>query len=194
MRHQPAQLILQPASQPCRQVHHQQPDRAAAQQCAGESEALLHFRRSQHQQPAQVDTPLHGLHRIEGATEVEPGHDVTVSLRCVDAEESRTLNLRYREKNASTNVLSFRADLPESLRANLTSEPLGDIVICPVVIEAEAREQLKTMEDHWTHMLVHGFYHLIGYDHMTESESATMEALEIECLKKLGISNPYLLV
>ncbi len=91
-------------------------------------------------------------------------------------------------------MLSFRADLPESLRANLTSEPLGDIVICPVVIEAEAREQLKTMEDHWTHMLVHGFYHLIGYDHMTESESATMEALEIECLKKLGISNPYLLV
>ena len=57
------------------------------------------------------------------------------------------------------------------------SEPLGDIVICPVVIEAEAREQLKTVEDHWTHMLVHGFYHLIGYDHMTESESATMEAL-----------------
>jgi len=121
-------------------------------------------------------------------------HDVTVSLRFVDAEESRTLNLRYREKNASTNVLSFRADLPESLRANLTSEPLGDIVICPVVIEAEAREQLKSMEDHWTHMLVHGFYHLIGYDHMTESESATMEALEIECLKKLGRSNPYLLV
>ena len=107
---------------------------------------------------------------------------------------SPALNLRYREKNAATNVLSFRADLPESLRANLTSEPLGDIVICPVVVETEAREQLKTVEDHWTHMLVHGFYHLIGYDHMTESESATMEALEIECLKKLGISNPYLLV
>ena len=121
-------------------------------------------------------------------------HDVTVSLRFVDAEESRALNLRYRNKNAPTNVLSFRADWPESLRANLTSEPIGDIVICPVAVESEAREQLKTVEGHWTHMLVHGFYHLIGYDHMTEIERATMEALEIECLKKLGISNPYLLV
>jgi len=121
-------------------------------------------------------------------------HDVTVSLRFVDAEESRALNFRYREKNTSTNVLSFRADWPKALRTNLASEPLGDIVICPVAVEAEAQEQLKTLEDHWTHMLIHGFYHLIGYDHATEIESATMEALEIECLKNLGISNPYLLV
>ena len=121
-------------------------------------------------------------------------HDVTVSLRFVDAEESLALNSRWREKNTSTNVLSFRADWPEGLKDNLTSEPLGDIVICPTVVEAEAREQLKNLEDHWAHILVHGFYHLIGYNHMTESESATMEALETECLKKLGISNPYLLV
>jgi len=121
-------------------------------------------------------------------------HDVTVSLRFVDAEESLALNSRWRKKNTSTNVLSFRAEWPEGLKDNLTSEPLGDIVICPIVVEAEAREQLKTREEHWAHMLVHGFYHLIGYNHMTKSESATMEELETECLKKLGISNPYLLV
>ena len=120
--------------------------------------------------------------------------DVTVSLRFVDAEESLALNSRWRKKNTSTNVLSFRADWPEGLKNNLTSEPLGDIVICPIVVEAEAREQLKNLENHWAHMLVHGFFHLIGYNHMTESDSATMEALETECLKKLGINNPYLLV
>ena len=91
-------------------------------------------------------------------------------------------------------MLSFRADWPEGLKNNLTSEPLGDIVICPIVVETEAREQLKNLENHWAHMLVHGFFHLIGYNHMTESDSATMEALETECLKKLGINNPYLLV
>ena len=120
--------------------------------------------------------------------------DVTVSLRFVDAEESLALNSRWRKKNTSTNVLSFRADWPEGLKNNLTSEPLGDIVICPIVVETEAREQLKNLENHWSHMLVHGFFHLIGYNHMTESDSATMEALETECLKKLGINNPYLLV
>ena len=91
-------------------------------------------------------------------------------------------------------MLSFRAEWPEGLKGNLTSEPLGDIVVCPIVVETEAQEQLKNLEEHWAHMLVHGFYHLIGYNHMTKSESATMEELETECLKKLGISNPYLLV
>ena len=85
-------------------------------------------------------------------------HDVTVSLHFVDAEESLALNSRWREKNTSTNVLSFRADWPEGLKNNLTSEPLGDIVICPIVVEAEAREQLKNLENHWAHMLVHGFF------------------------------------
>ena len=119
--------------------------------------------------------------------------NITISLRFVDTTESLALNRRYREKSTATNVLSFPANWPELLRDTLRSEPLGDIVICPTVVEAEAKEQMKKLEDHWSHMLVHGFYHLMGYDHFTESEGATMEALEVECLKKLGISNPYLI-
>lgn len=142
-------------------------------------------------------TPDHKFcHRIvEVACRVAGLHnDVTISLRFVDARESLALNKRYREKSTPTNVLSFPVGWPELVRDTLLSEPLGDIVICPIVVEAEAKEQMKNLEDHWSHMLVHGFYHLIGYDHITESESATMEALEVECLKKLGISNPYLIV
>ena len=142
-------------------------------------------------------TPDHKFcHRIvEVACRVAGLHnDVTISLRFVDAWESLALNKRYREKSTATNVLSFPLGWPELVRDTMRSEPLGDIVICPIVVEAEAKEQMKNLEDHWSHMLVHGFYHLIGYDHITESEGATMEALEVECLKKLGISNPYLIV
>ena len=141
-------------------------------------------------------TPDHKFcHRIMTAACRVAGlhYDVTISLRFVDAEESLALNNMYRKKSTATNVLSFPAAWPPLVVDTPRSEPLGDIVVCPVVVEAEAKQQMKTLEDHWSHMLVHGFYHLVGYNHITESDSASMEALEVECLKKLGISNPYLI-
>ena len=117
----------------------------------------------------------------------------TVSLRFVSSTESQELNHKYRHKNAATNVLSFPAELPASLLASLESEPLGDIVVCPEVVETEAEQQAKQLQDHWSHMLIHGFFHLLGYDHQNDADAGKMEALEIKCLKKLGIKNPYLI-
>ena len=109
-----------------------------------------------------------------------------------DLAESHELNLQYREKDKPTNVLSFPSDIPEEMLSLLDAEPLGDLVICIPVVLQEAAEQQKTPTDHFTHLLVHGILHLLGYDHETsESDAEEMEALEIEILKKLGVANPY---
>ena len=76
--------------------------------------------------------------------------------------------------------------------ALLDAEPLGDLVICIPVVLQEAAEQHKKPLDHFTHLLVHGVLHLLGYDHETcEADAEEMEALEIAILKKLTIENPY---
>lgn len=118
--------------------------------------------------------------------------DCEIGIACVDLAESHELNLQYREKDKPTNVLSFPSDIPEEMLNLLDAEPLGDLVICIPVVLQEASEQQKTPIDHFTHLLVHGVLHLLGYDHETsEAEAEKMEALEIEILKKLGIANPY---
>lgn len=118
--------------------------------------------------------------------------DCEIGIACVDLAESHELNLQYREKDKATNVLSFPSDIPEEMLNLLDAEPLGDLVICIPVVLQEASEQQKTPIDHFTHLLVHGVLHLLGYDHETsEAEAEEMEALEIEILKKLGIDNPY---
>ena len=69
---------------------------------------------------------------------------------------------------------------------------MGDLVICIPVVLTEACEQQKTPIEHYSHMLVHGVLHLMGYDHETsETDAEEMEALEIEILAKLGLKNPY---
>ena len=79
------------------------------------------------------------------------------------------------------------------MAAILDSFPIGDLVICIPVVLTEAVEQGKAPLTHFTHMLVHGTLHLMGYDHETSDEDAEeMEALEIEILAKLGFDNPYL--
>ena len=118
--------------------------------------------------------------------------DCEIGIACVDTAESQQLNLQYREKDKPTNVLSFPSDIPEEMLALLDAEPLGDLVICIPVVLQEAAEQHKKPLDHFTHLLVHGVLHLLGYDHETsEAEAEEMEALEIAILKKLTIENPY---
>ena len=115
-----------------------------------------------------------------------------IGIACVDMDESHKLNLEYRAKDKPTNVLSFPSDLPDEMAAVLDSFPIGDLVICIPVVLQEAIEQSKTPIEHFTHMLVHGTLHLMGYDHETSDEDAEeMEALEIEILAKLGFDNPY---
>lgn len=96
-----------------------------------------------------------------------------LTIRLVDAAEGAVLNGTYRGREGPTNVLSFPFDLPPELELGLDPQDpiadlLGDIVICADVVQREAREQCKTAQAHWAHMVVHGVLHLLDYDHLTE--------------------------
>lgn len=112
-----------------------------------------------------------------------------ICIRIVSPEESAQLNHEYRGKHKPTNILSFPIETFEDVEM---SDPyLGDLVICPMVIETEAKEFNISLHEHWAHMIVHGVLHLLGYDHLTEDEAEEMEAQEIEVLDRLGFPNPY---
>lgn len=113
------------------------------------------------------------------------------TIRIVSLEEMTELNSTYRRKQGPTNVLSFPFDMPEEIAIDIDIPILGDIVICADVVNREAAEQNKPPEAHWAHMIIHGMFHLLGYDHEVESEAEVMEALEIDVMKKLGFPNPY---
>lgn len=117
--------------------------------------------------------------------------DCELAIRIVSEMESRALNHAYRGKDKPTNVLSFAAELPESVLAELPSQPLGDLVICAPVVALEALEQGKPLAAHWAHITVHGVLHLLGHDHIDAADAAFMEPLEIAILATLGWPNPY---
>jgi probable rRNA maturation factor len=107
----------------------------------------------------------------------------------VGEAESAQLNARFRGQGKPTNVLSFpAAQLPAAADAPL---PLGELVICPRVLAAEARAQDKTLRAHWAHLVVHGTLHLAGYDHTRAADARRMERREIAVLRRLGFANPY---
>jgi probable rRNA maturation factor len=111
--------------------------------------------------------------------------DAEFTVRIVDFEEGRALNRDYRKKDAATNVLTF----------DYTQEPVvsADLVLCAPVVEQEAREQGKTLQAHYAHLLVHGTLHAQGWDHETgQADAEDMEAYEIQILAGLGFPNPYL--
>ena len=112
-----------------------------------------------------------------------------LAIRIVDEQEGRELNARWRGRDRATNVLSFPADLPPELQAQLPL--LGDLVLCAPVVLREAAEQRKAPPDHWAHLTVHGVLHLLGHDHEVEAEAEAMEALERSILAGLGIGDPY---
>ncbi|HWO99279.1 MAG TPA: rRNA maturation RNase YbeY [Methylococcus sp.] len=138
------------------------------------------------QRASRVRTPPLRAIRAWAAAAAER-EDREVLIRIVDADEGAALNERYRGKRGPTNVLSFPFAVPPGIPNRL----LGDLVICAPVVEREAREQGKSAEAHWAHMVVHGMLHLQGYDHVEEREAEIMEAREVEILSKLGVENPY---
>lgn len=113
-----------------------------------------------------------------------------VTVRLVDAPESRSMNKRYRGKDSPTNVLAFPAPalpgLPRSAAASL-----GDLVICAPLVDSEAAEQGKSGRAHLAHLVVHGTLHLLGLDHQDDESAADMERLEREILEGLGFEDPY---
>ena len=115
------------------------------------------------------------------------GVDREIGVSVVGPAESRRLNAHYRGKDKPTNVLSFPVP-----RLPVTGpQPLGDLVICPQVLRTEAREQNKSLREHWAHLVVHGSLHLIGYDHEVDADANRMERREIAVLRQLGFKNPY---
>jgi probable rRNA maturation factor len=117
--------------------------------------------------------------RVKGAAEL--------SILLTDDAEQRGLNQQWRGKDASTNVLSFPQIEPFGPVVGI----LGDITMARETLEREAVDLDKSFADHFTHLVVHGFLHILGYDHMNDAEALQMESLETQILASLGVDDPY---
>jgi probable rRNA maturation factor len=118
-----------------------------------------------------------------------------IAVKLTSDEEVHGLNRAYRDKDKPTNVLSFPMVQDDLLQATANTDDgevlLGDIVLAEGVCAAEAADKGISMVDHATHLIVHGTFHLLGYDHMNDAEAEAMEALEVSALASLGLANPY---
>lgn len=121
----------------------------------------------------------HAKPKIKGAAEL--------SILLTNDEEQHELNQQWRGKDSSTNVLSFPQIEPFAPVIGI----LGDITLARETLEREAVELDKSLSDHFTHLVVHGFLHILGYDHLTDAEALQMESLETQILAALGIDDPY---
>lgn len=133
----------------------------------------------------QAIAGLEGLcsRAFEAARVLAPAEGV-ISVLLTDNDAVQDLNRQFRGKDKPTDVLSFPSD-------PMDRPQLGDIAIAFGVAEADAAAQGKSLSDHLSHLLVHGYLHLLGHDHMTPAEAEIMEQLEIKALASLGIDNPY---
>lgn len=120
-----------------------------------------------------------------------------ISVKLTDDAEVQSLNRLYRAKDKPTNILSFplvQQDLLSSLANSDDGEVLlGDLVLAHETCEREAREKDIALESHFSHLIVHGVLHLLGYDHIDDHEAEILEDMEIRALTSLGIANPYTL-
>jgi probable rRNA maturation factor len=117
--------------------------------------------------------------KITGAAEL--------SIVLTDDAEQRTLNRDWRGIDKPTNVLSFPQIEPFAPVAGI----LGDVILARETLEREAAEMGVSFEDHFTHLVVHGFLHILGYDHIDDAEALVMEGLETQILASLGVADPY---
>jgi probable rRNA maturation factor len=134
------------------------------------------------------------LERAAGFLVAEAGQPfaeqpVEISLVFTNDDDIKGINAEWRGQDKPTNVLSFPA-FP-LVPGGRPGPMLGDIILAEETLRREALDLGKPFDDHLTHLLVHGFLHLFGYDHMTDTEAAVMEGLEIRILADMGLANPY---
>jgi probable rRNA maturation factor len=110
-----------------------------------------------------------------------------VALVLSNDSKQRALNKKWRGKDQTTNVLSFAQLEPFSPLSGL----LGDIVLARQTVASEAQNQQKSFEHHFVHLVVHGFLHILGYDHLDDKQADEMESLETAILTGLGVPDPY---
>ncbi|HEV2502965.1 MAG TPA: rRNA maturation RNase YbeY [Mesorhizobium sp.] len=112
-----------------------------------------------------------------------------LSIVFTDDAAIQALNAEWRGKDKPTNVLSFPAFPPA--KGGRLPPMLGDIVLAAETVSREATEENKPVENHVSHLVVHGLLHLLGYDHETDDEAEEMEAVERAALARLAIPDPY---
>ena len=137
----------------------------------------------------KIEKPLNNkLNKVVSTIlDQEKMSDSFINLRLLDDKEMKKLNMQFRQKDKTTNVLSFPND---DISVKQTKN-IGDIAISVEYVKAEAKKEGKTFDDHIIHMLAHGVYHILGYDHENNENAVIMENKEIQALKKINISNPY---
>jgi probable rRNA maturation factor len=109
--------------------------------------------------------------------------DAEITVRIVDAPEGQNLNREYRKKDYATNVLTFDYPLEPVVTA--------DLVLCAPVVAQEAKDQVKTLQAHYAHLIVHGALHAQGWDHELDEDAQVMELRESEIMARMGFENPY---
>ncbi|GAB2729631.1 hypothetical protein GCM10027019_06280 [Melaminivora jejuensis] len=133
---------------------------------------------------ATAHRPLLARHQVTRWIRHALAVDAEITVRIVGEAEGRRLNHEFRRKDYATNVLTF----------DYQQEPIAvaDLVLCAPVVEREAREQGKTLAEHYAHLLVHGTLHAQGWDHETsEQDAQEMEDYESAILRGLGFADPY---
>jgi probable rRNA maturation factor len=140
---------------------------------------------------------------FEAAERPEILDDATAEMSLVLADDAlvQTLNRDYRDKDKPTNVLSFALldgsddsdDDTDDVLAREEGMPIliGDVILAFETVRREAREQGKSIENHLTHLVIHGVLHLLGYDHQSDPDADRMERLETSILARMGVADPY---
>lgn len=120
----------------------------------------------------------------QGLNAANKKHKGEVAILLTSDKKMRELNFKFRNRDKPTDVLAFPAD-------SAVAPFLGDIAIGYGVASKDASVENKPLLNHVVHLAVHGFLHLIGYDHQTDEEAKLMQDLECLALESIGIPNPY---
>ena len=142
---------------------------------------------------ARINSGLTLPYFTDIASEIWQEKIKALDIYITDAFEGQALNLEARDKDYATNILSYPSDLPAAIIGLMPTLPLGELIICHAVVVREAAEQNKTVNQHISHLLIHGILHLLGFDHeLGQAEQDEMERFEIDILAGLALPNPYL--